>query len=461
LKVARYSLLLWLALVSATIAVVFFSLPLIGGLVTPGPLSKAHANLESNCLACHVPFAKPQQDSLCKGCHEEVAHDLTAGEGYHGRNPVVREQACASCHTDHEGRDVELVSFDAESFDHLLTDFRLTGAHETLECLSCHQPEERFASAPLTCVGCHSEDDAHKGNLGPQCEGCHNTATWNETSAFDHSLTGFALVGKHVEVECESCHTNKRFHGTPSDCVSCHKKDDVHRGGNGDQCEECHVARGWEFTNFDHDLETRFPLRGAHAQVACNVCHKQPAALVALPITCNECHKSDDVHRGRLGAKCDSCHGNATWTPASLFDHSGTEFPLTGRHAAISCSECHKDKLFSSRVTSCIGCHADTRHQGRFGKAPDCATCHVTSSWQRWTFDHAKQAGFALDGKHASLTCYQCHGKPVASAKMASSCVDCHRADDSHRGEFGENCQRCHSTESWKGAGVPKTRLRP
>jgi hypothetical protein len=461
LKVARYSLLLWLALVSATIAVVFFSLPLIGGLVTPGPLSKAHANLESNCLACHVPFAKLQQDSLCKDCHEEVAHDLTAGEGYHGRNPVVREQACASCHTDHEGRDVELVSFDAESFDHLLADFRLTGAHETLECLSCHQPEERFASAPLTCVGCHSEDDAHKGNLGPQCEGCHNTATWNETSAFDHSLTGFALVGKHVEVECESCHTNKRFHGTPSDCVSCHKKDDVHRGGNGEQCEECHVARGWEFTNFDHDLETRFPLRGAHAQVACNVCHKQPAALVALPITCNECHKSDDVHRGRLGAKCDSCHGNAAWTPASLFDHSGTEFPLTGRHAAISCSECHKDKLFSSRITSCIGCHADTRHQGRFGKAPDCATCHVTSSWQRWTFDHAKQAGFALDGKHASLTCYQCHGKPVASAKMASSCVDCHRADDTHRGEFGENCQRCHSTESWKGAGVPKTRLRP
>ena len=36
----------------------------------------------------------------------------------------------------------EMVSFDAESFDHVLADFRLTGAHETLECESCHQPEE-------------------------------------------------------------------------------------------------------------------------------------------------------------------------------------------------------------------------------------------------------------------------------------------------------------------------------
>lgn len=458
---SRHLYLLWLALVPATIAAAFLVIPLIGGLITPGALAKAHAGIESNCLACHVPFAKDKRDSMCKSCHEEVAHDLEAGEGFHGRNPVVREQTCDACHTDHEGRDFEIVSFDAESFDHVFADFHLTGAHKALACANCHEPDERFASAPPTCVGCHGQDEPHAGKFGSRCEGCHNTTDWSETSEFDHSLTGFTLVDKHADVECESCHVDGRFSGTPRDCVGCHKKDDVHRGGNGEQCAECHVPRGWEFTTFEHDVETRFPLQGAHARLACGDCHKQPASLVALSMTCNACHRSDDVHGGRLGANCASCHSDAAWTPASLFDHADTGFSLTGRHAAVSCSACHSDKAFTSRGTRCTECHPDTRHMGRFGQSPDCATCHVTSTWQRWTFDHARQAGFALDGKHAALTCYACHGKPVASARMASACVDCHRTDDVHRGEFGEDCERCHSAQSWKGAGVPTNRLRP
>lgn len=60
---------------------------------------------------------------------------------------------------------------------------------------------------------------------------------------FDHAKTRFPLVGKHARVACESCHT-KTLEDTPRTCISCHKKDDVHRGRR-PTCEKCHVPTDW------------------------------------------------------------------------------------------------------------------------------------------------------------------------------------------------------------------------
>jgi hypothetical protein len=36
--------------------------------------------------------------------------------------------------------------------------------------------------------------------------------------------------------------------------------------------------------------------------------------------------------------------------------------------------------------------------------------------------------------------------------KLQSTCIACHRNDDVHLGQFGAQCQRCHSTATFKGA---------
>ncbi|MXO47471.1 cytochrome C [Erythrobacter vulgaris] len=513
--VRKWIILIFGAILATTLAA-YLAMPVIGELITPGPLSKAHAELEDNCLSCHVPFLSGQQDNRCLSCHVDVAEDIERDEGFHGKSPRVARESCASCHSDHKGLGFDIAAFDEQKFDHRLTDFPLTGAHAELTCASCHKPSQAFRVAPTTCVACHKKDDTHDGRLGEKCEGCHTTSNWTQTRAFDHSITGFNLLGKHRAVTCEGCHANRRFEGTPTTCVACHRNDDIHEGSKGDKCESCHVATGWEFVNFDHSRDTRFPLtgshrattcvqchgkgerikrppmtcfgchaeddvhkgsygrdcaschktttwssvsfdharfgfplRGAHAAIACKTCHVQPAGKVKLPTTCAGCHSSDDPHRGQLGRTCASCHTESRWRPASGFDHDATAFRLAGRHRAVTCTACHANLTFQAKGTTCIACHADTRHAGRFGRAPNCAQCHDTSDWQSWTFDHGRQTSFPLDGRHARLSCYACHGQETQSARIGSTCSQCHSADDIHRGEFGSNCAECHTTGSW------------
>lgn len=64
-----------------------------------------------------------------------------------------------------------------------------------------------------------------------------------KNSNFDHGKTNFPLTGKHKQVRCENCHTRTLI-DTPRDCLSCHKRDDVHRGRRPD-CARCHTTNRW------------------------------------------------------------------------------------------------------------------------------------------------------------------------------------------------------------------------
>lgn len=116
-----------------------------------------------------------------------------------------------------------------------------------------------------------------------------------------------------------------------------------------DSCARCHDAAAWAPASaFRHDRDARWPLRGAHRDVACARCH--PAQLgirdgavggTALyrPVAheaCASCH--EDPHGGRLGADCDQCHGETSWreVATAAFDHSLTRYPLTGRHRHVA-----------------------------------------------------------------------------------------------------------------------------
>ena len=100
----------------------------------------------------------------------------------------------------------------------------------------------------VECASCHQKDDRHRERLGPRCEDCHDARTW-KNAAFDHNKRSrFKLDGAHAKAGCYACHTApvRDKVALAVDCASCHaKKDDVHFGSYGNQCERCHVAENW------------------------------------------------------------------------------------------------------------------------------------------------------------------------------------------------------------------------
>jgi hypothetical protein len=268
---------------------------------------------------------------------------------------------------------------------------------------------------------------------------------------FDHRATKFPLAGKHAQTRCDACHTQNVFHTTTgTSCVSCHRPDDVHRGRYGDSCDKCHSPEGWKTVRFQHDRDTRFPLKDAHAALKCEACHREARADLKLSTSCGSCHQADDVHRGQEGDKCGRCHTAVSWKENIRFDHDLTAFPLIGVHAVAACDQCHATRTFKDAETGCVSCHAaDDFHKKSLGT--DCARCHNPNGWKLWTFDHDTQTGFRLEGGHQGLQCSACHRKPAGDRpRLSTACVSCHEKEDVHSGRFGESCDRCHVAESFK-----------
>jgi hypothetical protein len=62
---------------------------------------------------------------------------------------------------------------------------------------------------------------------------------------------------------------------------------------------------------------------------------------------------------------------------------------------------------------------------------------------------------FTLTGKHSAVLCQQCHtgAKTIADLKNTSQdCNSCHAKNDTHKGQFGQDCAQCHTTASWQSA---------
>ncbi|MBK7660055.1 MAG: cytochrome C [Betaproteobacteria bacterium] len=420
----------------------------IESVIMPGKVIEGHAKLESKCENCHVRFDKTAQTRLCGECHKAVAADVQAKTGYHGRAPEVPGKECRACHTDHKGREARVAAIDAGRFDHARTDFALKGGHAKpgLECKACHAAGKRWREAPGQCVECHRKDDTHKGSLGSKCADCHNEKSWKE-AAFDHDKTRFTLVGKHVDAKCAACH-EKGYKDTPRECVSCHRKDDTHKGRYGPKCETCHDARNWD-NHFPHDTKTKFPLGGKHRLAKCDSCHKAPLYKEPLPTKCIGCHRADDVHKGAQGEACERCHNDRSWK-GSTFDHDkGTKFPLRFKHREAKCEACHKAGLKAKLEKTCFACHkTDDTHKGGFGEK--CESCHADKSWKTIAFDHERDAAYELEGKHAQVKCDACHKANPYVEPTPVRCEACHGGEkDPHQGQQGKLCEQCHDAKSW------------
>jgi len=284
------------------------------------------------------------------------------------------------------------------------------------------------------------------------------------------------LTQAHAKFEdtFKKCHAPFAKQGQASLCLSCHKpvKQDLDAGqgfhgrsphvrdGECTRCHSDHLGRAADITGLDRETfdhgQTDFPLTGAHGETACTACHKAGVAARKAPQRCIACHKADDHHKGQMGENCAQCHSPKNWR-ASHFDHAKTGFPLKGGHAKAACATCHPGERYKKTPKTCIACHQiNDTHAGRFGAK--CASCHTEQAWKPVRFEHKRDTGIGLDGKHRSLSCYRCHDKPVRHAtlsarkKRAGNCFSCHRLDDTHKGRLSEKCATCHSPEGWKPA---------
>src|SRR2546426_5488453 len=179
-------------------------------------------------------------------------------------------------------------------------------------------------------------------------------------------------------------------------------------------------------------------------------------------------------HCARSCALCHSEHNGPDfnliqWDPSpKAFDHSKTGYVLEGKHAGLTCVQCHtpqhiraaergtilmKDlkRTFLGLSRDCLSCHRD-EHRGQLGT--NCLQCHTYSEWKGAPrFNHA-QARYPLTGAHALVPCMKCHPTTPEPAKFVKyvglafeKCSACHA--DPHRGAFPNACESCHNTSGW------------
>ncbi len=464
----------------------------VGAQLSPGDLAKSHAHLEgmANCTKCHTLGEKISNDK-CLDCHKEIKTRVDRKEGYHASTDV-RSKNCATCHSDHHGRNFDMVRFDEPNFKHDLAGYKLEGAHTKIDCRDCHKPDfvvDKGLKNPKTtylglkqdCLSCHA--DYHQKTLSNDCAKCHNADAFAPAVRFNHDKSKYPLAGKHKTVDCIECHEKEtrndkefqRFTGLEfGNCNSCHK--DAHNNNLGANCKECHTEASFNVLtglhHFNHG-KTLFPLKGKHKQVGCGDCHN----LAAEPLkvfqdrkgvkteSCATCHQ--DVHDNKFGNQCANCHNEQSFRVAGVpknFNHNLTGFELAGKHQAVDCKKCHTESFTDPLPHArCASCHVDY-HKSQFTVnrvvAPDCAECHTVDGFEISLYaieDHNKSK-FPLTGAHAATPCFACHKADNAREwnfrGIGERCADCH--DNVHSNEIdvkyypNQSCDKCHISTSWK-----------
>ena len=354
------------------------------------------------CRECHevnkkqVFKFKSFEKEFCIDCHKSPH-----AEQFHEK---YKEQACSECHTTKDFK--KLLTF-----DHATTAFPLRGQHKELKCIECHTPLEpqpqkskvvwhKFIFKDVNskgCISCHK--DYHAGQLSLKCQTCHNEESWKKNIKFDHDIDSkFELKGKHADLKCKECHkvipdktvefANQKYkvvlyRPMAETCVSCHQKDDKHKGTFGGQCQTCHNDRDWKLTK---DFHKNFSLHGVHYTATCTECHINDRRLGGMSENCVLCHQKDDIHSGTL-PNCTDCHDQHFWETTS-FRHSMTLFPLRGSHRALDCFACHTNGTYQGTPSDCINCHLRDAQSvvtpiHTIPAFQDCKGCHNQFTFQR------------------------------------------------------------------------------
>jgi cytochrome b subunit of formate dehydrogenase len=454
-------------------------------LISPSQLTTQHrlAPGGDSCTLCHS-YMGGIPNRHCEKCHVVIAEHRAHQVGYHG----TLKGDCIQCHKEHPDGTNSIVPLVRATFDHTLTGYPIEGRHVRLDCDECHRKKRTPAMPGVyfiglkhdTCGDCHR--DPHARPFAADCDRCHSVAGWTGTDLkFRHDTdTTYPLAGRHQTVECIACHkpptrsdplAGATFRGLSRDCTACHA--DPHRQQFAAVCTSCHSPAGWhgQALTFDHGRDSKFPLIGKHATLACAKCHqpadRQPLAaaqFAGLRSGCADCHT--DPHQGQLAQACTACHSTAGWAQARLaFNHNrDSRFLLAAKHAAVACEKCHTPTTpgaplakarFRGLPAECADCHQDP-HRGQFART--CVRCHPSPDGWRLDplrFDHRRDTSFALTGRHNGVQCDRCHQPTPADGRLASAqfkdlgtaCDGCHRT--THPQAYGGACISCHTPALW------------
>jgi hypothetical protein len=430
------------------------------------PLLGNHAL--ADCDACHTRASSHRYAGTplaCIGCHRSEFESTTSPNHTAQGFPID----CSRCHA------VVAAAWPAK-VDHDLTSFPLTGAHRTVLCTQCHI-NNQFKKIASDCYSCHAQKFAQAqspnhvaGGFSHTCVSCHTTTAWSPAT-FDHSATGFPLTGKHTTTQCAACHTGGNYQITYSNCYQCHAREyqaqtnPNHVSQNfSHACEPCHTTAGWTPATFDHTA-TRFPLTGKHTTTLCAGCHTNGNYQITY-VDCYQCHQTEFQAQTNpnhvsqnFSHACEPCHTTAGWTPAT-FDHSTTQFPLTGTHITTQCVACHTNGNYQITFTECYQCHqtdfqrpTNPDHVAP-GFSHDCTPCHTTIAWIPSTFNHDGRYFSIYSGTHQGrwTLCTDCHQNKSNFADF--TCTTCHgqaTTDSHHTSVSGyvyssPACYSCHPT---------------
>jgi predicted CXXCH cytochrome family protein len=185
----------------------------------------AGSHLSIPCTACHYRSGewlfKPMKKN-CSSCHDNIHGSEISGQ-------FMGNLECGNCHT--------ISGWAQVSFDHAKSAFPLSGKHARTACGKCHRKTDEptkkllFISLGTACTGCH--EDIHQNQFAKDaeqyCLRCHTTENWRPVK-FDHTTTGFSLLGAHEKVPCDKCHKEvltaagkyKIFKIKEFKCADCH-----------------------------------------------------------------------------------------------------------------------------------------------------------------------------------------------------------------------------------------------
>ncbi|MCX6641261.1 MAG: hypothetical protein NTW14_12430, partial [bacterium] len=309
------------------------------------PLVGAHSSVD--CQLCHPGDRYANTPLDCYGCHLQT-YAATTNPDHHGAGFSVN---CGECHS-------MLVSSwvgNLAAFQHT-PNFPLVGGHNINDCSTCHLPGSNYKQTTTTCFDCHQSayetatPNHITGNFGTNCAVCHTIMGWSPAQ-FDHNITSFPLTGAHASVNCQACHS-QGYAGTPTDCYSCHQSNfngaanPIHTAPSFSYvCTLCHNTAGWSPSTFNHTIQTTYPLTGSHIATSCASCHPN-GVYAGTSNLCWTCHQQDYINvqdpnhvANNYPHECEICHNTSSWGDA-IFNHNQTNFPLTGAHTTVSCTQC-------------------------------------------------------------------------------------------------------------------------
>jgi hypothetical protein len=154
-------------------------------------------------------------------------------------------------------------------------------------------------------------------------------------------------------------------------------------------CTACHSSSitGWSGVNYPGHDAPYFPVySGKHRNTwtTCAQCHPNAANYAAF--TCISCHEHNQQEMAQkhqnvsgysyVSSECYRCHPQGN----NLQKFSHLLFPLSVRHSALDCADCHTT---GKNRPQCISCHLEEFQLGHQRRGPSlCYLCHNNNSFR-------------------------------------------------------------------------------